>query len=57
MNINELTIGQAKEIASLVNGVQSNNQNSETLTGGMIGKKVIIRTYSAYVAMVCKQRD
>lgn len=49
MNINELTIGQAREIASLVNGVQSSNQNGETLTGGMIGKKVIIRTYSAGV--------
>lgn len=49
MNINELTIGQAKEIASLVNGKQGNDQNCETLTGGMIGKKVIIRTYSAGV--------
>ena len=49
MNINELTIGQAREIASLVNGGQSNNRNSETLTGGMVGKKVIIRTYSAGV--------
>ena len=47
MNINELTIGQAKEIAALVGGMQG--KNAETLTGGMIGEKVIIRTYSAGV--------
>lgn len=47
MNIDELTIGQAKEVAALVGGIQG--QNKETLTGGMIGEKVIIRTYSAGV--------
>ena len=47
MNIDELTIGQAKEVATLVGGMQG--QNKETLTGGMIGEKVIIRTYSAGV--------
>lgn len=47
MNIDELTIGQVKEVAALVGGIQG--QNKETLTGGMIGKKVIIRTYSAGV--------
>ena len=47
MNIDELTIGQVKEVAALVGGVQG--KNNETLTGGMIGEKVIIRTYSAGV--------
>lgn len=44
MNINDLTIGQAKELASLF----ANNNTQETLNT-MIGKKVIIRTYSAGV--------
>lgn len=44
MNINELTIGQAKELACLF---QAKN-NSQSLNC-MIGKKVIIRTYSAGV--------
>ena len=47
MNIDELTIGQAKEVATLVGEIQG--KNKETLTGGMIGEKVIIRTYSAGV--------
>ena len=47
MNIDELTIGQAKEVAAPVGGIQG--KNNETLTGGMIGKKVIIRTHSAGV--------
>ena len=37
MSIDELTIGQAREIAALVGGEQSHKK--ETLTGGMIGKK------------------
>ena len=47
MNIDDLTIGQVKEVAALGGGIQG--QNNETLTGGMLGKKVIIRTYSAGV--------
>jgi hypothetical protein len=47
ININDLTIGQAKELASLVSG-QQQSAPSSTLNG-MIGKKVIIRTYSAGV--------
>lgn len=44
MNINEMTIGQAKEIAAMFAGQpQSASLNS------MIGKQVIIRTYSAGV--------
>jgi hypothetical protein len=44
MNINDLTIAQAKELASLF-GV---SQTSSTLTS-MVGVKCIIRTYSAGV--------
>ena len=42
MDINDLTIGQAKELSSLFG-------SGEKLSGlnGMIGKKVIVRTYSA----------
>lgn len=46
MNINDLTIGQAKELAALVGG-------SKPASGGLdsyaIGQKVIVRTYSAGV--------
>ena len=43
MDINELTIGQAKELASMIGGRQSSGLNA------MVGKKCIIRTYSAGV--------
>ncbi len=42
MNINDLTIGQAKELSSIF----GRGKESGTLNG-MIGKYVIIRTYSA----------
>ena len=42
MNINELTIGQAKELVDLFG--QSANQPG---LNSMLGKKVIVRTYSA----------
>ena len=42
MNINELTIGEAKELASMFGGNTSNDGLND-----MVGKKVIIRTYSA----------
>lgn len=45
MNINELTIGQAKELAAMFG---TKNSESSGLNC-MIGKKVIIRTYSAGV--------
>jgi len=45
MNINDLTIGQAKELSTLFSG---SSENAKTLNG-MIGRKVIIRTYSAGV--------
>lgn len=46
MNINDLTIGQAKELACMISGsaVQAGGINDYA-----IGKKVIIRTYSAGV--------
>ena len=43
MNINELTIGQAKELAAMFASQPQTSLNS------MVGKKVIIRTYSAGV--------
>lgn len=45
MNINDLTIGQAKELASMF----GNKSTESTGLNCMIGKKVIIRTYSAGV--------
>lgn len=46
MRLDDLTIGQAKELASVFGA--SKNKESSGLNG-MIGKKVIIRTYSAGV--------
>lgn len=45
MNINELTIGQAKELAAIFCG----NQKEINIGSNFIGKHVIIRTYSAGV--------
>lgn len=44
MNINDLTIGEAKELAALFGGSVSQQKQSF-----LIGRKVIIRTYSAGV--------
>lgn len=52
MNINDLTIGQVKEIQNLLGGYQATASTELTASTGlncMIGKKVIIRTYSAGV--------
>lgn len=46
MNINDLALGQLKEINSLF---ESNKDKDSTGLNCMIGKKVIIRTYSAGV--------
>jgi hypothetical protein len=46
MNINDLTIGQAKELSALF-GNQQASSNDDIQFG--IGKNVIIRTYSAGV--------
>lgn len=45
MNIDDLTYGQLKQIAAMF---QTSPSANETLTG-MIGKKCIVRTYSAGV--------
>ena len=45
MNINDLTIGQAKELSAMF----SNQQPATQTLNGMIGKMVIVRTYSAGV--------
>ena len=44
MNINDLTIGQAKELTALFSGAQQ-----PTSLNSMVGKKCVIRTYSAGV--------
>lgn len=46
MNINDLTIGQAKEISALLGSVA---KSESTIGNQFIGKPVIIRTYSAGV--------
>lgn len=45
MNINDLTIGQAKELASMF----GHKASESTGLNCMIGKRVIVRTYSAGV--------
>lgn len=47
IDINQLTIGQARELASLFGG--SHQHESAPSLNSMIGKKVIVRTYSAGV--------
>ena len=46
MNINDLTIGQARELASLLGASQPQQTSG---LNSMVGKKCIIRTYSAGV--------
>lgn len=48
INIEELTIGQAKELATLFSAPQR-PQRPQTGLSSMIGKKCIVRTYSAGV--------
>lgn len=43
INIEELTIGQAKELATLF----SASQQPQTGLNSMLGKKCVVRTYSA----------
>ena len=45
MNIDNLTIGQAKELAALFSGAQP----QQTGLNSMLGKKCVIRTYNAGV--------
>jgi hypothetical protein len=45
MDINDLTIGQARELSTLF----KQNESKESSLNSMIGEKCIIRTYSAGV--------
>ena len=47
MNIDELTLGQAKDLAAMFSS--TSNKPAEAALNGMIGKPVIVRTYSAGV--------
>lgn len=51
MDINELTIGQAKEIAAIFGGMSTENVQTENKQGldDFLGMDVIIRTYAAGV--------
>lgn len=53
VNINEITIGQAKELAAIVGAsapaTAINNEAPSSISARFIGKKAIIRTYSAGV--------
>lgn len=48
ININELTLGQIRELTSIL-ACNSSNENTSGSLNRMVGKKVIIRTYSAGV--------
>ena len=45
MNINDLTIGQLKDLQSLING----GGDSKTPSHPMVGRRCLVRTYSAGV--------
>lgn len=51
MNIDKLTIGQVKELLSVLGKGALSRESSPASEGlnGMVGKKVIVRTYSAGV--------
>lgn len=48
MNIDDLTLGQVKELTAMF-GAQNTSGAGQSTLNKMIGKKVIIRTYSAGV--------
>lgn len=49
MNLDDLTIGEAKKIACLVKGVSGEKSSNDECCSPIIGKKCIIRTQSAGV--------
>lgn len=49
MDIENITIGQAKQIAALVSGVNCASQPTSAISAAFIGQTVIVRTYSAGV--------
>jgi len=60
MNIDDLTYGQIKQLQSLFGGSHTVEYNSSLLNDEVIGKKCIIRTYSAGVwfgEVIAKTKD
>ena len=49
MNIEDLTIKEARELSSLFNGINSNNKEESKINNLLIGEYCIFRTYSAGV--------
>ena len=54
ININDLSLGEIKELSALINPISNTlsnttQENLPTIISSLIGKKVIIRTYSAGV--------
>ena len=49
MDINELTIGQAKELACLFGGVSNSETTKSSPLDKVVGKICVVRTYSAGV--------
>lgn len=49
MDINDLTLGQVQQLKEFFGGACSPSANSKPIASRMIGKQVIIRTYSAGV--------
>ncbi len=49
MNINDMTIGEAREIAALFGGNQPVAADNPRWTHPLLGKRVLVRTYSAGV--------
>ena len=49
MNINDITIGEAKQLVSLLNNDAPSSSQLDKGLSGFIGEKCIIRTYSAGV--------
>ena len=49
MNLDELTLGQIKQLQNIFNSPVATIRSSNDGLNGMIGAKVIVRTYSAGV--------
>lgn len=49
MNINDMTIGEARDVAALFGGNQPFAADKPRWTHPLIGKRVLVRTYSAGV--------
>lgn len=49
MNLNEMTIGELKEVAKIASGLNACNTKTTASTHPMLGRRCLIRTYSAGV--------